>query len=108
MTDGIRTRDLQGHNLALFLLSYGHHVPAAGGGCESLRGWQGWQDLNPRHTVLETVALARLSYTPASPTQLLVASPSSGVRRRDGGHRAGKGDTIRTCNLRVWKPLLFR
>ncbi len=28
VTDGIRTRDIQDHNLALYLLSYGHHGPA--------------------------------------------------------------------------------
>jgi hypothetical protein len=27
VTDGARTRDLQGHNLALCRLSYGHHTP---------------------------------------------------------------------------------
>ena len=27
--------------------------------------WQGWQDSNPRPAVLETAALAKLSYTPA-------------------------------------------
>jgi hypothetical protein len=28
VTDGARTRDLQGHNLALCRLSYGHHAPS--------------------------------------------------------------------------------
>jgi hypothetical protein len=32
VTDGARTRDLQGHNLALCRLSYGHHAPSGQNG----------------------------------------------------------------------------
>ena len=39
VTDGARTRDIQDHNLALYLLSYGHHNIPALMGASNLRGW---------------------------------------------------------------------
>jgi hypothetical protein len=33
--------------------------------------WQGWQDSNPRPAVLETAALAKLSYTPEAKLVIL-------------------------------------
>lgn len=58
---------------------------------------QGRQDLNPRHTVLETAALARLSYTPKSGT---VRAEHS--RQRRGSHAAVR--PVRVVLARVVPP----
>ena len=85
VTDADRTRDIQGHNLMLYLLSYGHHIRRFSFGSRNLAAL--WLTSNPVHALTPSLIAAEQRSSSAVLCQFTLAGESHAgselVHRRD-------------------------